>query len=309
MKKVIGVILLIIFSLFVFCKLSLVFVRKGNGYGTDVLNFYKQKKNTIDVIGLGSSHTYTSLNPNIFYENSKLNLYNFATQQQPTWITYYYLREALKYQTPKYAIFDVHMPIVESNNYASESVNRDALDKMRMSKNKIEAINTSVEKISDRYSYYVNIIKYHTRYKELTKGDIGTAFFGKTVDNLGYIGLQNSGYVFDGVSYNNQKLAINKKSEEYLIKIIELCKENNVKLILIKTPCIYDSFSVAKLNYIEDIAKEKDVIFLNYVKDISNLNLNYKADFYDSGHLSVSGSQKLSFDITNIINSMEVHND
>lgn len=309
MKKVISIILLILLSLFVFCKLSLVFVRKGNGYGTDVLNFYKQKKNTIDVIGLGSSHTYTSLNPDIFYENSKLNLYDFATQQQPTWITYYYLKEALKYQKPKYVIFDVHMPVVENTNYASDSVNRDAIDKMKMSINKVNAINTSVESIDDRYSYYINIIKYHTRYKELTKSDIGTAFFGKTINNKGYIGLANDKYVFDGVTYNNQKLNINEKSEKYLNKIIDLCKENNIKLILIKTPCIYSSFDIAKLNYIEDIAKEKDVVFLNYIKNIDKLNLDYRFDFYDSGHLSISGSQKLSLNITNIINSMEVQDD
>lgn len=309
MKKVVSIALLIIFSIFIFCKLSLVFVRKGNGYGTDVLNFYKQKKNTIDVIGLGSSHTYTSLNPDIFYENLKLNLYDFATQQQPTWITYYYLKEALKYQQPKYVIFDVHMPVVENTNYASDSVNRDAIDKMKMSINKINVINTSVENINDRFSYYVNIIKYHTRYKELTKGDIATAFFGKTINNKGYIALTNDEYVFDGIIYNNQKLKINEKSEKYLNKIIDLCKEKNIKLILIKTPCVYNSFDIAKLNYIEDIAKEKDIMFLNYVKNIDKLNLNYNTDFYDSGHLSITGSQKISLDIVNTINNMEVQND
>lgn len=305
-KKIISIVLLTILSLFMFDRLSLLFVRKGNGYGTDVLNFYKQKENSIDIIGLGSSHTYTSLNPEIFYINSQLKLYNFATQQQPTWVTYHYLVEALKYQKPKYVIFDVHMPVVENSNFASESVNRDALDKMRMSKNKISAINASVEKWEDRYSYYVNIIKYHSRYKELTKNDFATAFLGRTVDNSGYIGLKNENYIFNDNLYTDDIYKINEKSEIYIKKIIYLCKKNNINLIMIKTPCSYDKIEIEKLNYIEKIAEENNVLFLNYIKNINNLKLDYSIDFYDSGHLSVTGSKKISLDILNNINNMEV---
>lgn len=309
MKKIINIILIIILSLFVYNRLSLLFIRKGNGYGTDVLDFYKQEKNSINVIGLGSSHTYTSLNPDIFYEKAKLKLYDFATQQQPTWITYHYLVEALKYQNPKYVILDVHMPTVENYNFASDSVNRDALDKMRMSQNKISAINTSVEKITNRYSYYANIIKYHTRYKELTKNDFATAFLGKTVDNSGYIGLAHENYTFTDNVLTNNIYKINEKSEIYLKKIIDLCKKNNINLIMIKTPCSYDTITIGKLNYIEQIAKENNILFLNYIKNIDTLNLDYAKDFYDSGHLSITGSQKITNDILNIIDSLEVQND
>lgn len=68
------------------------------------------------------------------------------------------------------------MAVVGNNDYAEEQVNRDAIDKMKFSTNKIDVIKNSVENKDDRASYYLNIIKYHSRYKELNKIDIKTAF-------------------------------------------------------------------------------------------------------------------------------------
>jgi len=218
MKKVIVIIVTIVLFVFILNTLSLLFVRKGNGYGTDVLNFYKQEKNSIDILVLGSSHAYSSFNPYLIKEKTGLNGYNFSTQQQPLWITYYYFKEALKYQKPKYVVLEVHMAAVGVEEFAEESINRDAIDKMRFSLNKINAINTSVEKNSERMSYYFNIIKYHSRYKELTMNDFKTTFCGKTVDNKGYIALPKTSCVFENTnSYNDEVQKISEKNEEYLM--------------------------------------------------------------------------------------------
>lgn len=53
-KKNLIIIMVLITSIITFNRLSILLVRKGNGYGTDVLNFYKQPKNSIDLIVLGS---------------------------------------------------------------------------------------------------------------------------------------------------------------------------------------------------------------------------------------------------------------
>ena len=98
MKRIFNIIIAVMLFLFIFNKVTLLFVRKGNGYGTDILNFYAQKNNSIDIVFLGSSHTYSSFNPYIIEAKTGLNGYNFATQQQPIWITYFYLKELLKYQ-------------------------------------------------------------------------------------------------------------------------------------------------------------------------------------------------------------------
>lgn len=293
MKKLFIIIVTTILFIFILNKLSLLFVRKGNGYGTDVLNFYKQEKNSIDIIFLGSSHAYSSFNPYLIEEKTDLNGYCFCTQQQPMWITYYYLEEALKYQSPKYVVLEVHMAVVGNEDYSEESVNRDALDKMKLSINKINAIKTSVK--NDRTSYYFNIIKYHSRYKDLNKTDFLTAFSGYTVDNKGYISLPENEFTFEYSSYNDNSLEkITNKNEEYLEKIIKLAKNNNITLLLVKAPAQYESEGLKKLNYINELANKNDIEFYNYIKNIDVINLDYNKDFYDAGHLNKLGSEKFT---------------
>lgn len=284
--------------------LSILLVRKGNGYGTDVFDFYKQEKNSIDILYLGSSHAYSSFNPYLIEEKTKLNGYVFATQQQPLWITYHYLKEALKYQKPKYVVLEVHMAIVQNTDYAEEQVNRDAIDKMKMSKNKIDAINVSVEK--DKMSYYLNIIKYHSRYKELNGIDFKTVFFNYTINNKGYTSLPDENYIFE---YDNNMiiedtLKISDKNEIYLNKIIKLTKDNNIQIILVKTPTKYTEEEYKKLNYVNGIADENKIPFINYIQNINDLDLDFEKDFYDGGHLNGKGSDKLSTTFSKLINSL-----
>lgn len=294
-KKILIMIMILIISIAIFDKLSILLVRKGNGYGTDVLNFYKQQKNSLDLIVLGSSHAYTSLNPYLIENETGLKTYDFCTQQQPLWITYYYLKEALKYQHPKYIVLEAHMAIVGNYDYAAEQVNRDAIDKMKLSVNKIDVIKNSVGDKKDRTSYYLNIIKYHNRYKELNKVDIKTAFLGYTVDNKGYIALEETGYIFNNESeFTDNESELYKKNKEYLYKIINLTKKENIDLIIVKTPTSYNYEEMSRLNHIKRIAEENDILFLDYINNMTDLNLDYNKDFYDVGHLNKNGSIKFT---------------
>lgn len=303
-KQGIKIAVFIVIFFFLLNIFTILFVRKGNGYGTDVFDFYKQKENSIDILYLGSSHAYSAFNPYLLEEETGLNGYVFATQQQPIWITYHYLVEALKYQQPQIVVLELHMAVVQDNEYAEEQVNRDAIDKMKMSNNKIKAINASVEK--DKISYYFNIIKYHSRYKELNMIDIKTLLFNYSIDNKGYIGLPETEYVFEyNEKYNNEtELQISEKNMIYLEKIIKLVKDKQIKLILVKTPAEYTIENRNKLNYLKKIANENEIPFYNYIENIEELKLDYNKDFHDNGHLNKNGSQKLSIEFSKIINNI-----
>lgn len=303
MKKILKGLTFLIGFILIFKFLTLLLVRKGNGYGTDVFDFYKQDKNSIDLLVLGSSHAYAAFNPYLIEEQTGYKSYVFATQQQPIWITYYYLKEALKYQNPKFVVLEVHMIVIDDYEYASEQVNRDAIDKMKFSKNKIDVINASIENSKDKLSYYFNIIKYHPRYKELNGIDLKTALLNYTIDNKGYIGLPNENFIFNSEDkYDNEVIEISKKNEFYYDKIVNLCKEKNINIILVKTPTSYNNEEVGKLNYISKLCYNKNILFINYIRDIDQLNLNYNEDFYDIGHLNKNGSKKMT---NNFIKKLE----
>ena len=60
--------------------------------------FYQLEKNSVDVLFLGSSHAVTAFDPCVLYENWGLTSYNLGSEQQSLLISYYWLKEALRYQ-------------------------------------------------------------------------------------------------------------------------------------------------------------------------------------------------------------------
>ena len=307
MKEFIKSVLFIIIFLILLNVTTNIFVLKGNGYGSDVTSFYSEKKNSLDVIFFGSSHSYATFSPKIIQKYSNLNSYNFATQQQPIYITYYYMIEALKYQKPKYFVLDIRMLAVDED-YATEGVTRDAIDKMKISLNKINAINVSVKDKNERLSYYFNIIKYHSRYNELSLTEIKKGLLNIGINNKGFIGLPES----EDITINNDKyieyteqLELSEKNNEYLNKIILLAKQNNIKLILVKAPCTLTENNQAKYNKVFDIAEKEKINYIDYNKLINDLKLS-KGDFYDTGHLSENGANKVSKHFAKYLNIINV---
>ena len=132
--------------------------------------FYNEKRNTLDVLAFGSSHAYASINPIEIWDKTGLQSYVLATSNQPIWITYYYMKEALKFQKPKVMILDVHMIVDYDKEYGTEAMNYTALNEMKFSKNKVDAIRASAPK-KDRVYYYFDLFKYHSRWKDLSKDD------------------------------------------------------------------------------------------------------------------------------------------
>lgn len=306
MKTAMKDLIFLIIFIILFSVCTNVFELKGNGYGSDVISFYNIEKNSLDAIFFGSSHSYASFSPDIIENETGLVTYNFATQQQPIYITYHYMLEALKTQHPKYFILETKMLSVD-NEYTIEGVVRDALDKMKLSKNKIDAIKVSVENKKDRLSYYLNIIKYHTRYNELNKNDL--------IIGLTQIGLKNRGYISlpsnEEIMINNEsviniteKAKISEKNLEYLDKIVNLAEKNEIELIFVKASCQLTEDEQKKYNWLKEYAEEKNIDYIDYNKCLETLNLEI-GDFYDHGHLSGTGSEKISKNFSEYLNNLK----
>ncbi len=295
MKQIFKTIIFIIIFIILFYGITRVFVLKGNTYGTDIISFYNEKKNSLDLIFFGSSHSYASFSPDALEEETGYKSYNFATQQQPIYLTYHYMLESLKYQKPRFFVLEVKMFAVD-DEYASEGVVRDAIDKMRFSQNKINAIKVSVKDKNEWVYYYFNIMKYHTRYKELNKQDIKAGLFNIGINNRGFKDLTpNEEIMINNGNKENTKetLPLSKKNKEYLDKIIKLAKENNIELIFVKTPCALNDNDQLYYNEVFKIALDNNFKYIDYNKLFDELNLE-KGDFYDSGHLSGKGAIKVT---------------
>ena len=97
---------------------------------------------------------------------------------------------------------------------------------------------------------------------------------------------------------------IPEEMEKYLDMLVELCKENDVELIMYAAPfnTMYDAeYETAVLNmrqrmfnYIGEYAKEHNVRYYNLFYEIPALGLDDSTDWMDRQHLNCYGQEKFT---------------
>ncbi len=297
-KLILKPIIFVVIFVLIFSYLSNLFCRKTlNGtwnHTQKISGFYNEPENEFDVVFFGSSNTYCSFNPLVLYEETGIKSYVFASQQQPVWASYAYIKEALKTQTPKLIVLDVLM-LSKSEEYYDDGVNYSFMDDIPLSKNKIELAFASAPK-EERLGLIFNFIKYHSRLFELTEEDY-TFDRSKTRDYLkGYVLLEDTfsdAKKYDIESVEEEKLPADKQML-YLEKIVALAKEKDIPLLLVKTPSNATLEEQKLFNFIEKFANENDIEFINYNLFYPQIGLVMEEDFYDKSHLNYKGAQKFT---------------
>ena len=99
--------------------------------------FYHMRKNTVDVLFLGTSNTYCAFSPDELYRRYGIRSYNLAGSQQSMLTSYYWLEEALRTQKPKVVVLDVFYAFYNTGNEGSF---HKAFDFMRWSDIKVPAL-------------------------------------------------------------------------------------------------------------------------------------------------------------------------
>lgn len=285
-KTIIFIILLILFLNRIYGVLA--WKDTAGSYYSSFESFYDLKDDLVDVVFLGSSHTYCGVNNSILWEDQGIASFSMAISGQDFTGSYYSLKEVLKTQTPEIVCLEVYGSVfhgytVESNMY------RNTLS-YRLSRNAIDAITNIAEDRKMELLFKWPII--HTRYAELQKED----FLRKDSVYIGY----HSEFIInpiDGLytnSYITEIERIGEENEFWLRKIIELTREKGIELVFFATPYVCSEVEQKKLNYIEQISKEEEIPFVNMWKEVDGLVFDPNQDFIDSGHMNYYGAEKIS---------------
>ena len=268
-------------------------------------DFYNLKKNTVDVLFFGSSHAVCSFNPQILYDNYGIVSYNLGCEQQSLLITYYWLKEALKYQSPKVVVLDTYTfhkytdAYVYNNMNCSEGAVRKPMDSMRLSPLKWEA-GMAIEKVDPTQiglSFPLLNIRYHTRWTGLGENDYTehSMIDHGGVKGFTVIGGKNPDAV--DVTFKEADAATVEPepmveiADEYLWKIISLCKENNIQFILANIP--YGE-SIQRYKATNDYAKAHDIPFYDFNEEKLYNEINYSVSENLYGHPNYLGAEKIS---------------
>lgn len=273
-------------------KIDKVLVLKTDDGIYNMMNFYKQEKDTIDVLIMGSSHAFIDVDTGVLWDKYGIASYTLGGPIQPLWNTYYFFKEALKTQTPELLVLEAYCATTDSD-YVIESIPGSTYG-MRWSENKLDAIKVSAPK-EEWTDYILSYIQYHTRYKELSAEDFlpekGQTRYKhwKGFYNL----MKTEPFETPMVSHVTERSALNKKTEEYYRKIIELALDYEIPVLVIVSPyaAITDE-NQAVFNTASDIASEYGVDFINYNLLYDEVGIDFSCDVADWGHLNYRGAQK-----------------
>lgn len=267
-------------------------------YMSKVNEFYALEDNTLDYICVGSSHMYCSLNPLEVWDSTGAAGFVLATQQQPLMASYYYIKEAFKTQSPKIVVVEGWMGVAEEEH--DSAVLYDAIDPLKPSVNKVQMIRDLVPR-EERKAYYFNLIKYHSRWQEMTLSEIHAfvkSFFVTPTDIYkGYVALDGD---YEGTNIVPDYDAVEASQlSQYNLGILNdmkaLIEANGAEMVLLFGPYGTDSETHIAIMKAEQLwAQQNGVAVLDYAQMLEELPIDPAQDYYDGGHLDASGAAKVS---------------
>lgn len=284
----------LVFSIF---RLSEVMRDKENPAVQD--SFAALEPDSVDVVFIGTSHQFCSINPDLLAEEYDINCFMLATSAQTVPMSYYAAMEAIELQHPDTIVFEVAY-CANDFRTVSPGMSHAFFDGMPNCEAKKLAIN-DLEEEEGRIYYYINFGLYHNRWKDLTEED----FQGIRLPSRG-------GYYSDNVKYNwaipvvdrSDKQDMPEEMQKYMDMLVELCRENNVNLIFYAAPfnALYDDDAMREdlyqrqriFNSVDDYARKNGIPYYNLFYELDSIGLDPATDWMDTQHLNNVGQAKLT---------------
>ena len=289
---------------------------EANAYSPQVTygGFYEQPENSTDVIFLGTSHCYNSFSPELLYKEYGINSYNLGSSMQSTALSYYWLKEALRYQNPSIVVFEVYNMIPYGYSKpedvmwnSREPQIRQAVDYMKWSSVKLECVKELCrrDKTMNLDSFVFPIIRYHDRWEELREEDYNLRYLDGLRIHKGYklVTEQVGNVEYKALNLDNS--VIIEETDflitEYVDAIVELCVENDIKLIFVRTP--YVGASETEYLQIREYARQNNIDYydLNVEEIYTKIGYDISTDNFDTSHANFSGAAKITSFIGEII--------
>ena len=253
--------------------------------------YYSSEKNH-QVVMIGDCELYENISTMTLWRDFGITSYIRGSAQQLIWQSYYLLEDTLKHEKPDVVIFSVLA--MKYNEPQKEEYNRMTIDGMKPSVTKLNAVRASMTDEEKSGSYIFPLLRYHERWKTLSGEDFKYLFKKRAISHNGFMmrcDIKPADWIPDPERLEDY--ALGENAYKYLDKMTKLCKDNNIKFMLLKAPSLfppwYDEWDAQMVDY----AKKNGLVYLNTLQKIEEIGLDFSVDTYDAGlHLNCQGSEK-----------------
>lgn len=246
----------------------------------------------IDILFLGSSHTYRSFDTRIF-DSAGLKSFNLGSSSQTPIETHLLVNKYLTNINPAIVMYEVN-PVTFANDGVESSLDLISNDnisiatvKMAVDIKNIKTFNTLI------YGIYRQAFKLDKNFQENPVKDKDKYIKGGFVEReMEY---------FHHKKYNAEKVEIKKDQLRSFDETLKYVHRKGIKIILVQSPItsgLYNSYT--NNDKFDSIIKSRKFAYLNFNK---LLNLDDSLHFYDSHHLNQEGVKIFNSKLIQIIKS------
>ena len=260
-----------------------------------IVNFYGQSEDSIDVLVLGTSCGYAGVNTNVLWEEYGIASYNLCCAEQPYWVTYYYLEEALKTQHPKVILLDAKASIY-TEDYSGRGRTILSTYGIRALDVRLNAIAACVKE-EKFVNFALAFPELHSYYSKVEAENFvfPPTNAGRGPDWKGYIEMtETEQHQKPSLVWTDIKKPINARQQAYFEKVLVLAQAHDVPIMLIGFPNPDYANDHLYYNSLWSVAQQYGVSGINYNDPDLRLRLAYSSDFADWQHLNVKGSVTFS---------------
>jgi len=244
-------------------------IRYNNGYMYNDVRYktrsiQKESQNSLDMLFLGDSEGWAAFSPLQIFHEYGITSYNCSTPGQWTGDSAKILSRALKHQSPSVVVLET------------------------------SAIFSSPNPIKYALSQVLPIFHYHNYYKNTSTkyGDQKTKGANLNKTTVPYTGRK------DYMNNDIDAMELDTNSLNGLNKVLQLCSERNIHLVLVTAPSAL-TWTTAKHLAVEEWAQDNDIPYIDYneQKEFNQLSFDWATDTRDGGdHVNLNGSKKICTD-------------
>lgn len=229
-----------------------------------------EAKDTIDVLVIGDSESYTSMSPMDLWKQTGITSFDCGQPGQRIQETSFLLKEALKTQSPKLVIFETNTMFRNPGFLANLTMS-----------------------VVEPIRYYFPVFRYHNLWKQLFDGKKNA---GRSV--FKGFEIRDKVVPYEG---SDQYMKETKDVQQipefvycYMEDIKKMCRDNNAELLLMSAPSPHN-YNYRKHNALEKYAKENGLPYIDLNMRTKEIGIDWKTDSYDKGdHLNLHGARKVT---------------
>lgn len=258
-----------------FILLSCVVMPKSNSAQAGMkdptaVGFLGEPENSIDVLVLGDSESYSAVIPTQLWQQQGITSYVCGTHAQRLCYSLELLERAFACQTPQVVLLET---------------------------NALYRTITFAQWFRQELEQTLPVFRYHDRWKTLTARDICFQVDYDHVEvNKGYWYRTNvkSASTAKYMKPSTERKQVSGRNQRYLKKIQALCQEHGAELILFSTPST-KNWDWKRHNGVAQLAAEQELEYIDLNLLREQVPINWKTDSKDRGdHLNYNGAQKVT---------------